>query len=31
LCGGHGGLCETWYCEDCYEEGTFDCPLCGKE
>jgi hypothetical protein len=28
LCGGGGGACETWYCEDCYEEGTHDCYVC---
>lgn len=29
LCGGGGGCCETWYCEDCHEAGTADCPVCG--
>ena len=27
-CGGGGGECETWYCADCYEDGTDDCPVC---
>jgi hypothetical protein len=27
-CGGGGGACETWYCADCYEDGTEDCPVC---
>ena len=28
MCGGGGGACETWYCEECYEDGTHDCPVC---
>jgi hypothetical protein len=28
LCGGGGGACETWYCGDCHETGTEDCPVC---
>jgi hypothetical protein len=31
LCGGGGGLCETWYCEDCHEAGTHDCRVCHSE
>jgi hypothetical protein len=27
-CGGGGGACETWYCEGCLEEGTYDCEVC---
>jgi len=27
-CGGGGGACETWYCDECYEDGTDDCPVC---
>jgi hypothetical protein len=27
-CGGAGGACETWYCSDCFEDGTHDCPCC---
>ncbi len=28
FCGGGGGACETWYCKECYEEGTYDCCVC---
>lgn len=28
FCGGGGGACETWYCQDCHEEGTEDCKVC---
>ena len=27
-CGGGGGACETWYCTECYEDGTHDCNVC---
>ena len=26
-----GDGCETWYCADCHEEGTHDCPCCENE
>jgi len=28
MCGGGGGACETWYCEDCHDDGTEDCDVC---
>ena len=31
FCGGGGGACETWYCGECHEEGTHDCPCCAEE
>ena len=30
-CGGGGGACETWYCEECKSEGTEDCPVCKED
>ena len=27
-CGGGGGACETWYCTECYKDGTHDCNVC---
>lgn len=27
MCGGNGD-CETWYCNECYDDGTYDCPVC---
>ena len=25
-----GDGCETWYCADCHEDGTDDCPVCAE-
>ena len=25
-----GDGCETWYCADCHEDGTADCPVCDE-
>ena len=30
FCGGENA-CETWYCEECREEGTRDCPCCNND
>jgi len=27
----HEDGCETWYCSDCHEEGTHDCPLIDED
>lgn len=31
FCGGGGGACETWYCEDCHADGTHDCNVCNAD